>query len=242
MSRLFVNIDHVATLRNQRGTTYPDLVEAAAICEKNGAKGITVHLREDRRHIKDLDVEKLRDSISGILNLEMAATNEMIAIAKKIKPEITCIVPEKREELTTEGGLDVIKHFDKLRKMVEELQGNNINVSLFIEPDRNQIEAAKKTGAVAIEIHTGSYANAVTDKDKKLELSRILLSIEHSISLGLKTNAGHGLDYVNIKPLLVKSNSISEFNIGHSIICRAVIDGMAKATRDMYQIIKSVDC
>lgn len=240
MSRLFVNIDHVATLRNQRGTIYPDLVQAAIICEKNGAEGITIHLREDRRHIKDKDVEILKSSINSILNLEMAATDEMIGIAKKIKPEITCIVPEKREELTTEGGLDVVRHFDKLKNLVEELQSNNIDVSLFIEPDVKQIEAAKRTGAVAIEIHTGSYANAITDKNRVLELSRIILSIEHAVSMGLKTNAGHGLDYSNIKPLLIKNNDISEFNIGHSIICRSVMDGLAKATKDMSEIIRGV--
>ncbi|MCX6112852.1 MAG: pyridoxine 5'-phosphate synthase, partial [Proteobacteria bacterium] len=197
MSRLFVNIDHVATLRNQRGTVYPDPIEAALICENNGAEGITVHLREDRRHIKDSDVEKLRSSIKSILNLEMAATDEMIRIAKKIKPEITCIVPEKREELTTEGGLDVKKYFDKLSALVEQLQGNNIEVSLFIEPDPEQIAAAKRTGAMAIEIHTGSYANAPLGEKSKHELSRIMLSIKQANSLGLRCNAGHGLDYVN---------------------------------------------
>ena len=240
MSRLFVNIDHVATLRNQRGTVYPDTVEAALICEKNGAEGITVHLREDRRHIKDNDVERLRSSIKSILNLEMAATDEMIRIAKKIKPEITCIVPEKREELTTEGGLDVKKHFDRLRALVEELQGNNIEVSLFIEPDKDQIDTAKKMGAMAVEIHTGSYANAPLGEKRDHELSRILLAIKHANSLGLRCNAGHGLDYVNTKPLVGPNNGISEFNIGHSIVSRAVLDGLAKATRDMSNIIKGL--
>jgi len=239
MSRLFVNIDHVATLRNQRGTVYPDPIEAAHLCENNGAEGITVHLREDRRHIKDNDVEKLRASIKSILNLEMAATDEMIKIAKRIKPEITCIVPEKREELTTEGGLDVKKHFDRLCALVEQLQGNNIDVSLFIEPDKDQIEAAKKTGAVAIEIHTGSYANAPLG-NREHELSRLISSIKNANFLGLRCNAGHGLDYVNIKPLVGSNNGISEFNIGHSIVSRAVLDGLAKATRDMSNIVKGL--
>jgi len=240
MSRLFVNIDHVATIRNQRGTVYPNPIEAARICENNGAEGITVHLREDRRHIKDDDVEKLRSSINSVLNLEMAATDEMIKIAKKIQPEITCIVPEKREELTTEGGLDVKKHFDRLSALVEQLQSNNIEVSLFIEPDKDQIDAAKRMGAMAVEIHTGSYANAPLGEKRDHELSRILLSIKHANSLGLRCNAGHGLDYINVKPLVGANNGISEFNIGHSIISRAVMDGLAKATRDMSNIIKGI--
>jgi pyridoxine 5-phosphate synthase len=240
MSRLFVNIDHVATLRNQRGTVYPDPLAAAHICETNGAEGITVHLREDRRHIRDTDVERLRSSISSILNLEMAATDEMIKIAKKIKPEITCIVPEKREELTTEGGLNVKKYFDKLKALVDELQGNNIEVSLFIEPDMHHVDLAKKTGAAAVEIHTGSYANAVHGEKKDNELSRIMLSIKHANSLGLKCNAGHGLDYFNVRPLVGEDNGISEFNIGHSIISMAVLEGLAKATKDMSDIIKGL--
>ncbi|MEI6080303.1 MAG: pyridoxine 5'-phosphate synthase [bacterium] len=240
MSRLFVNIDHVATIRNQRGTVYPDPIEAAHICEMNGAEGITVHLREDRRHIKDHDVEKLRESLNSILNLEMAATDEMIRIAKKIKPEITCIVPEKREELTTEGGLNVNKYFDKIKALVDELQGNGIEVSLFIEPDLDHIDIAKKTGAVAVEIHTGSYANSSIGEKRDNELSKIMLSIKHANSLGLKCNAGHGLDYFNVRPLVGQHNGISEFNIGHSIISRAVLDGLAKATKDMTDIIRGL--
>jgi pyridoxine 5-phosphate synthase len=236
MSKLYVNIDHVATLRNQRGTAYPSLLEAARLCETNGAKGITVHLREDRRHIKDNDVTELRASIKSTLNLEMAATDEMIKIAKIVKPEITCIVPEKREELTTEGGLNVIKYFDRLKTLVEELQGNKIEVSLFIEPDLAQIDTAKKTGSIAIEIHTGSYANA-TGAKKEEELNKILNAIKHANSIGLRCNAGHGLDYINIKPLIGKNNGISEFNIGHSIVCKAVLVGMAKATKEMADII-----
>jgi len=238
MSKLYVNIDHVATLRNQRGTTYPDLVIAARLCEDNGAEGITVHLREDRRHIKDKDVELLRSSIKKVLNLEMAATDEMIKIAKKIKPEITCIVPEKREELTTEGGLNVIKYFDRLKGLVDELQGNKIEVSLFIEPDMEQLDWAKKTGTIAVEIHTGSYANASGAK-KEQELDRIFKAIKHANSVGLRCNAGHGLDYINVKALVGKNNGISEFNIGHSIVCRAVLVGMAQATKEMADIIKS---
>jgi pyridoxine 5-phosphate synthase len=238
MSRLFVNIDHVATLRNQRGTVYPDPVAAASICELNGAEGITVHLREDRRHIKDKDVERLRASINSILNLEMAATKEMIEIAKKIKPEVTCIVPEKREELTTEGGLNVKKQFEKIKNLVEELQGNGIEVSLFIEPDMAQIDSARKTGAIAIEIHTGSYANAPIGIKRDNELARILQAIKYANEIELKCNAGHGLDYFNIRPLCTKNNGISEFNIGHSIISRAVLDGLANAVREMSNIVK----
>jgi pyridoxine 5-phosphate synthase len=237
MSKLFVNIDHVATLRNQRGTSYPDLLEAAKICEANGAEGITVHLREDRRHIKDDDVKRLRSSIKTVLNLEMAATDEMKKIAIMTKPEISCIVPEKREELTTEGGLDVKKYFDKLKNLVEELQGNNIDVSLFIEPDLKQIEWAKKTGAVAVEIHTGSYANAKQGQAKEQELSRILLGIKNAVDCGLRCNAGHGLDYLNIHPLCGNLN-ITEFNIGHSIISHAVLVGLAEATRKMAELIR----
>jgi len=239
MSRLFVNIDHVATLRNQRGTVYPDPIAAASICELHGAEGITVHLREDRRHINDKDVEALRASINSILNLEMAATDEMIKIAKRIKPEIVCIVPEKREELTTEGGLNVKKQFDKIKNLVEDLQGNSIEVSLFIEPDLSQIDSAKKAGAIAVEIHTGSYANAPIGLKKDNELSRVLQAIKHANSLKLKCNAGHGLDYFNIRPLCGKNNGISEFNIGHSIISRAVLDGLANAVREMTEIVKN---
>lgn len=238
MSRLFVNIDHVATLRNQRGTVYPDPIAAASICEINGAEGITVHLREDRRHIKDDDVERLRASMNSILNLEMAATKEMISIAKRIKPEMTCIVPEKREELTTEGGLNVKKQFDKIKTLVEELQGNGIEVSLFIEPDMEQIDSAKKTGAIAVEIHTGSYANAPIGLKRDNELSRVLQAIKYANDVQLKCNAGHGLDYFNVRPLCGKNNGISEFNIGHSIICRAVLDGLAHAVKEMTEIVK----
>lgn len=237
MSKLFVNIDHVATLRNQRGTVYPDPLAAAQICETNGAKGITVHLREDRRHIKDDDVKRLRASINTILNLEMAATEEMKNIALNIKPEITCIVPEKREELTTEGGLDVKKHFNRLKDLVDELQGNKIEVSLFIEPDLTQIEWAKKTGAVAVEIHTGSYANAKQGEAKDNELSKVLLGIKNAVACGLRCNAGHGLDYFNVRPLCGNPN-ITEFNIGHSIISQAVLVGLAQATRDMAELIR----
>ena len=238
MSRLFVNIDHVATLRNQRGTVYPDPLAAASICELNGAEGITVHLREDRRHIKDSDVEALRRAINSTLNLEMAATDEMVKIAKKIKPEVVCLVPEKREELTTEGVLNVKKHLEKLKAVVDELQGNNIEVSLFIEPDLAQIDAAKKAGSYAIEIHTGSYANAAFGQKKDNELSRIFLAIKHANSLKLRCNAGHGLDYFNIRPLCSKNSGISEFNIGHSIISRAVLVGMATAVKEMANLVK----
>ncbi len=237
MSKLFVNIDHVATLRNQRGTAYPDPLAAAQICELNGAEGITVHLREDRRHINDDDVKKLRASIKSILNLEMAATEEMKKIAIEIQPEITCIVPEKREELTTEGGLDVKKYFNKFKDLVDELQGNKIDVSLFIEPDLTQIDWAKKTGAVAVEIHTGAYANTKHGEAKNHEFAKIMMGIKHAVSNGLRCNAGHGLDYFNIRPLCGNPD-ITEFNIGHSIVSHAVLVGLAQATRDMAELIR----
>lgn len=233
MTKLFVNIDHVATVRNQRGTKYPDILTAAMICEENGAEGITAHLREDRRHIKDIDVEILKKNVK-VFNLEMAATDEMIKIASKIKPAMTCIVPEKREELTTEGGLNVIKYENKLRDLITELQSKKgIEVSLFIEPDFKQIEVSKKIGAHAVEIHTGTYANTL-DKE---EVARIIDSINYATSLGLKCNLGHGLDYENINPFL-GNNKISEFNIGHSIISYAVIYGLSKAVKDMVKLIK----
>ena len=238
MSKLYVNIDHVATLRNQRGTFYPDPISIAKICEENGAEGITVHLREDRRHIKDADVLALRKEIKTVLNLEMACTNEMIAIAKRIKPEISCIVPEKREELTTEGGLDVKKGFEKIKALVEELQSSDILVSLFIEPDYEQIEFAKKTGARYVELHTGTYANATKENERKMELERILKAVAYVNKIGLTCNLGHGLDYSNVIPLVKQATNVSEYNIGHSIICRAVAVGMAQAVKEMNDLIK----
>lgn len=237
MPRLFVNIDHVATLRNQRGTIYPDPLTAASICEQNGATGITVHLREDRRHIKDRDVELLREKILTNLNLEMAATEEMIIIATKIKPDMVCVVPEKRTELTTEGGLDVKGNFKNIAYTVEKLRTANISVSLFIEPDFSVIDKAKETKCDAVEIHTGAYANAKTKEQMEFEQERINKSIVYATGLGLKCNLGHGLDYHNIRPF-IKNEKISEFNIGHSIISRAVLTGLAEATRTMLDIIK----
>jgi pyridoxine 5-phosphate synthase len=237
MAKLFVNIDHVATIRNQRGTKYPDILSAAKICEENGASGITVHLREDRRHIKDCDVRILKDNIKTKFNLEMAATDEMIEIAKKIKPHFVCIVPEKREELTTEGGLDVKAGFKKLKNLIEELQvKNSIKVSLFIEPNIKHIDISKKLNTYSVELHTGAYANAKKE-NLNWEKEKILNAIKHAKNLNLKCNLGHGLDYENIAPFL-GLESVSEFNIGHSIVSYAVLYGLAKATKEMNDLVE----
>ena len=241
-TQLFVNIDHVATIRNQRGTKYPNIITAADICEISGATGITVHLREDRRHINDEDLYGLKNNINSLLNMEMAATKEMVEIAKKVKPDMVCIVPEKREELTTEGGLNITDNQQKLSELISELNKNEISVSLFIEPNEEHISVAHNIKSNAIEIHTGAYANTTLySKQFKQELSKIDNAIKFAKKLGIKCNAGHGLDYHNIIPILELESSkyISEFNIGHSIISRAVITGLSQATTDMLKIIKA---
>lgn len=229
---LGVNIDHIATLRNARGTNYPNPVHAADIAERAGADGITIHLREDRRHIKDQDVYTLKDTLNTRMNLEMAVTDEMLSIAAKVKPEFCCLVPEKREELTTEGGLDVLGNLSKIKSACSLLAEQGTLASLFIDADQAQIEAALEAGAPFIEIHTGQYADAKNEAQAKLELEKLIEGIEYADRLGLKVNAGHGLHYHNVKPIAAIPQLI-ELNIGHAIIARAAFEGLAKAVSDM---------
>ena len=229
---LGVNIDHIATLRNARGTKYPDPVHAAEVAERAGADGITIHLREDRRHIKDRDVHILRETIQTRMNLEMAVTDEMVDIALKTQPEYVCLVPEKREELTTEGGLDVVGHLEKVKLATKALSEAGIKVSLFIDADREQIDAAKACGAPFIELHTGHYADAENDDDQQDELKKIAAGASYAADLGIIVNAGHGLTYHNVAPIAAIPE-IHELNIGHSIIGRAAFDGLHKAVADM---------
>ena len=233
--RLGINIDHVATVRQARRGAAPDPLEAALRAEKAGADGITVHLREDRRHIQDHDVEELRRRIGTKLNLEMAVTPAMVAFAENLRPKDACFVPEKREELTTEGGLDVIAQRSKITEAVARLHGRGIHVSLFIDPDRAQIEAARAAGAHAIEIHTGTYCNAGGGAREK-EREAIATAAALAQSQGLEVHAGHGLDYENVLPI-AKIPEIVELNIGHSIIARAVMVGIEQAVREMKELL-----
>ena len=237
MARLGVNIDHVATIRQARGGIEPDPVAAAAIAELAGADGITIHLREDRRHIQDRDLRLLRETVKTRLNLEMAATREMIDIALTVKPDICTLVPEKRKELTTEGGLDVRINMQHITEAVERLQEGDIPVSLFIDPDPDQIKAADKVGADYIEIHTGAFAEAKVWKSQEPELIKIENAVKLAQKLGLGVNAGHGLNYSNIKRICA-IGGIEEYNIGHSIISRAVLVGLDRAVREMVELIK----
>jgi len=234
---LGVNIDHIATLRQARGTRYPSLVEAAKICENSGADSITLHLREDRRHIQDNDVEELKSCLTTKMNLEMAATDEMLKIATKILPEDCCLVPEKRQELTTEGGLDVASQLGRMKEVCSELSANNIKASLFIDADNNQIEAAVECGAPIIEIHTGHYADASTSSEKRKELKKISNACNYAHNLGLQVNAGHGLTLENTKAI-AEIGTIVELNIGHSIISRALFIGLSVATSEMKQLLQ----
>ena len=233
---LGVNIDHVATLRQARGTRYPEPVQAALIAEQAGADGITVHLREDRRHISDRDVELLMQTAQTRINLEMAATAEMIAIATRLKPPHCCLVPEKREELTTEGGLDVVRNRALIADACDRLGGAGIEVSLFIDPEPDQIDAAIACGAPAIELHTGDYAEAETDVVRKDTLARVARGVEYGRAAGLIVNAGHGLHYHNTAPIAALPG-INELNIGHAIIARAVLTGLDEAVRSMRALI-----
>jgi pyridoxine 5-phosphate synthase len=235
---LGVNIDHVATLRQARGTTYPDPVNAALICEQAGAEGITLHLREDRRHIQDDDVRRMRPVLTTHMNLEMAVTDEMVAFAKEIQPQHVCFVPEKRQEVTTEGGLDVVGHFEDVKKATQELTAIGCDVSLFIDADFAQIDAAVACGATTIEIHTGAYADAETPEAQKAELERIIKGVEYAASKGLVVNAGHGLNLDNVTPIAAIPQ-IHELNIGHSIIADAVFVGLAQAVQQMKAAIKA---
>ncbi len=233
---LGVNVDHIATLREARGTNYPDPVYAASVAEHAGADGITVHLREDRRHIQDRDIHVLKQTLHTRMNLEMAVTDEMLEIACEVKPAFCCLVPEKREELTTEGGLDVLGNLDKITLAVARLSAAGIETSLFIDADKSQIDAAITSRAPYIEIHTGHYADANNEQDQQIELIRLIEGIRYAHANGLKVNAGHGLNYFNVKPIAA-IEEIIELNIGHAIIARAAIDGLDRAVRDMKQLM-----
>ena len=232
MIDLGINIDHVATLRNARGTSYPDPIQAALLAEEAGADCITLHLREDRRHIKDADVQRLRPLLITRMNLEAAVTPEMIDFACQIKPHDVCLVPERREEVTTEGGLDVARFFTQVQAAVKQLQHEGCSVSLFIDADRVQIQASKDAGAGVIELHTGRYADALSATAQQSELARIAAGVDVARSLGLKVNAGHGLHYTNTQAIAAL-DGISELNIGHAIVAQAIFVGWAKAISDM---------
>ncbi|NQU66119.1 MAG: pyridoxine 5'-phosphate synthase [SAR324 cluster bacterium] len=236
MPILHVNVDHVATIREARKTTEPDPVFAALQAEQAGAAGITIHLREDRRHINDRDVRLARELIQTKLNLEMAATAEMVRIAIQTRPEIVTLVPEKREEVTTEGGLDCISQAVVMRESIKALKNEGIRVSLFIDPDLHQIDQAQKLGADDIELHTGEFANAQSDQQRELQLKRLETGAIHGHEAGLKINAGHGLTYFNIKPVAALPY-LKELNIGHSIIARAVYVGLHQAIIDMLVLL-----
>lgn len=233
---LGVNIDHIATVRNARGTDYPDPVQAAFIAEQNGADGITVHLREDRRHITDRDVELLANTIQTRMNLEMAVTDEMLSIAEKTQPAYVCLVPEKREELTTEGGLDVKGQENKIKDACQRMADAGIQVSLFIDADEAQIDAAARVGAPLIELHTGHYADAESEHQRELELAKIQRGVAHAVGQGIQVNAGHGLHYHNVQPIAA-IKEIVELNIGHAIIGRALFSGLDTAVLEMKKLM-----
>lgn len=233
---LGVNIDHVATVRQARGSQYPEPVHAALVAEQAGADGITVHLREDRRHIQDRDVFLLRDTIQTRLNFEMGVTDEMLGIALKLKPEFCCLVPEKRQELTTEGGLDIVGQFSKIDNAVKTLAADNILVSLFIDADFKQIDAVAKAGAPYIEIHTGAYADATCPKIQRAELERIRAAAEYAASLGIIVNAGHGLHFHNVQAIAAIPQ-MYELNIGHALIARAIFTGLGPAVAEMKRLM-----
>ena len=232
MIKLGVNIDHVATLRQARGTKYPSVVEAALRAEQAGADSITLHLREDRRHMQDEDIFAIRPLLQTKMNLELAATDEMIAIALKVKPQDVCIVPERREERTTEGGLNIKDGYDNLYRATQTLSEKGSRVSLFIAPDLKDIDLAKKMGAPVIEIHTGSYADVENEDAKQKELQRVKEAVVHALSLGLVVNAGHGLHYHNVN-LIAGIPGIEELNIGHAIVAHALFVGWDNAIREM---------
>lgn len=234
-----INVDHVATLRNVRGEDLPDPVTFALMAEQYGVDGIVVHLREDRRHITDRDVRLLKEMITTKLDLEMAAEDEIIDIACELQPELATMVPEKREELTTEGGLNVLDNIDKIRSAIERLHEYDIPVSLFVEPDINQIDVSAEISADVIEIHTGNYANAPTEEDMVEELDRITEAAAHAKKLGLGVNAGHGLNYINMKDFINVPN-IDEVSIGHAVIARAVFVGLEQAVKEMLLLVEGV--
>jgi len=235
---LGVNIDHVATLRQARGTRYPDPLYAALVAEQSGADSITLHLREDRRHIQDRDVHIFKGALQTRMNLEMAATEEMLRIAAEIKPEDCCLVPEKRNEVTTEGGLDVIGNRAVLADACARLRAAGVRVSLFIDPDLDQLDAAAAIGAPVVELHTGAYADA-SGSEQARELARLRSAAQHAANLRLTVNAGHGLHYHNVQPIAAIPE-IVELNIGHAIVARAVFDGLANAVREMKRLMLEV--
>jgi pyridoxine 5-phosphate synthase len=237
MIRLGVNIDHVATLRQARGTPYPDPLQAALEAEQAGADLITVHLREDRRHIQDRDVERIRSGIATRLNLEMAVTDEMVAIAQRLRPQDCCLVPERRQELTTEGGLDVTTHQKRIAEVCARLAQADVRVSLFIDADLAQLEAAAQAGAPVVEIHTGRFADAGTEDQRIAELARIEQAVNRGRDLKLQVNAGHGLNYHNVQAIAAIPG-LSELNIGHAIVARAVFSGIRQAVSDMKRLMR----
>jgi len=237
VAKLEVNVDHVATVRQARRIDEPDPVTAAALAELAGADGIIVHLREDRRHIQDRDLRLLRETVKTRLNLEMAATPEMLAIASEVKPDLVTLVPEKREELTTEGGLNVAGNLDFLKDYIRKLKEAGLTVSLFVDPHPEQINAAKEAGAQWVELHTGTYAEARDELTAQKLFDELLDAARHARSLGLRVKCGHGLDYVNIKRFRGRQE-FEEFSIGHSIVSRAVLVGMDRAVREMLELIK----
>ena len=237
MIKLGINIDHVATLRQARGTKYPSVVEAALRAEQAGADSITLHLREDRRHMQDEDIFAIRPLLQTKMNLELAATDEMIAIASRVKPQDVCIVPERREERTTEGGLNLKESYDHIYRATQMLTAQGSRVSLFIAPDLKDIDLAKKMGAPVIEIHTGSYADAEDEETKQKELKRVKEAAEHALSLGLIVNAGHGLHYHNVN-LIAGIPGIEELNIGHAIVAHALFVGWDNAIREMKLLLR----
>jgi len=234
--KLCVNVDHIATLRQARGGLEPDPAEGAAVCEKCGAAGITVHLREDRRHIQDGDVEALKKIVKGKFNLEMALSDEIIEIARRLAPDQITLVPERREEVTTEGGLDVAANLDRIKKVVGIFKGRGTLISLFIEPDPATVERSRDAGADYIEIHTGSYCNAFGGPGEGTEIKRIYRSAERAVEIGIGVNAGHGLNARNLPPVL-KTAGLEELNIGHSIISRSVFIGLDGAVRELLDVI-----
>ncbi len=235
MLRLGVNVDHVATVRQARRIDVPDPVEAALLAERGGADGITVHLREDRRHIQERDVELLRQRVRSKINLEMAVTPEMVRLAEKFRPDDACFVPERREELTTEGGLDVSAYKTKIQEAVRRLQQRGIRVSLFVDPEESQIEASRKVGAHGVELHTGGYCNASGDRTE--ELKKIAAAASFARRLGLEVHGGHGLNYENVLPI-ARIPEMVELNIGHSIVARAIMVGMERAVREMKELLR----
>lgn len=236
MMKLGLNIDHIATLRQARGARYPNVVRAALICEEAGADAITLHLREDRRHIQDRDVEILRDMLQTRMNLECAVTDEMLKIALRTKPHDICLVPERREELTTEGGLDVIRYFDQVKSACDRCAEADIRVSLFIDANEKQIDAARRAGAPVIELHTGKYADADSVSERLHELERIRAAAEHAHGLGLHVNAGHGLHYHNVQDIVAIPH-IVELNIGHAVIAESLFIGLDAAVRKMKALL-----